>query len=174
MGGLISSKGTKAANAKQIALAREQMDFQERMSSTAYQRAADDLEKAGLNRILAIGSPASSPGGAMPNISNELQGFASGVSAAAHSAADLAIKRRQEDLIHEQERATLHQGQQAAAQRDLLTKQYELMQNQVNTSAQETRIKKVEADLAEDWAEIERGLGAGKIGVGILRTIFGR
>lgn len=37
--------------------------WQSDMSSTAYQRAAKDLEKAGLNRILALGSPASTPSG---------------------------------------------------------------------------------------------------------------
>ncbi len=37
--------------------------FERMMSGTAYQRASMDLQKAGLNRILAFGSPASTPGG---------------------------------------------------------------------------------------------------------------
>lgn len=44
--------------------AREQMAFQERMSSSAIQRAKQDAEKAGMNPLLAMTQPSSTPSGA--------------------------------------------------------------------------------------------------------------
>lgn len=64
--------GQKEANKKNLQIAREQMDFQERMSNTAYRRAAYDLQQAGFNPILAARSGASTPSGASATMSNEI------------------------------------------------------------------------------------------------------
>jgi len=67
----LSYKGASEANRANTALAREQMAFQERMSSTAHQREVADLRAANLNPVLSAKyGGASTPSGAMPTIQN--------------------------------------------------------------------------------------------------------
>lgn len=60
VGGYLGQKQAQRFNAKEAA---KNIEFQERMSRNAHQYAAEDMEKAGLNRILALGNQASTPSG---------------------------------------------------------------------------------------------------------------
>jgi len=112
LGGLFGSSGAKKQNQAQIQSAREQMDFQERMSNTAHQREIKDLEAAGLNPILSakLGG-ASSPGGAQANIVNEMAPMEN----AARSMGDKLFNYRVQDA----------QVNNMKLQNDLLKKQIE-------------------------------------------------
>ena len=73
IGGWLGYEGQKDANDTNYQIAQDQMKFQERMSSTAWQRARADMEAAGFNPMLAFSKgPASSPAGASATMQNEL------------------------------------------------------------------------------------------------------
>lgn len=87
----MSYKGQQDANEFNSAEAAKNRDFQERMSSTAYQRAVEDMKKAGLNPMLAYGQGGSStPGGATSSpAQNTLASVPGTASRAAQSMASL-------------------------------------------------------------------------------------
>lgn len=64
------AEGQQEANATNLESAREQMAFQERMSSTSHQREVADLRAAGLNPVLSANSGASTPVGAAERVDN--------------------------------------------------------------------------------------------------------
>lgn len=128
IGGFLGFRGTRDVNKRNLQIAREQMAFQERMSSTAYQRASKDLQAAGLNRVLALGSPASSPAGALATMQNPFAGAAGTLSKASATA-------RERQLQDQQMRNLIEQEQNVTANT------YKTVQDEMVQKANEDRIR---------------------------------
>ena len=78
LGGVISARGQARANEANVGLAREQMAFQREMSDTAVSRRMRDLQRSGINPLLASRYDASTPAGALAHMENTGGAFTSG------------------------------------------------------------------------------------------------
>lgn len=87
------------ANAKNVQLARENRDWEERMSNTAWQRGVNDMVKAGINPMLATSSgPASTPSNSAATV-QPVDALGKGVSSAASVGAQgLALKQQEANI----------------------------------------------------------------------------
>lgn len=103
VGSYMQSSGAEDANRQNAEMASAQMQFQERMSSTAYQRAVADMKAAGLNPMLAYSQGgASTPGGSQAVMQNKFAGAASTATEAAKVSQELSNLKATERLTDAQ------------------------------------------------------------------------
>lgn len=114
--GALSYYSTAKANKQNMALAQRQMDFQHMMSSTAYQRAMQDMRQAGLNPLLAYSQGgASSPSGATTQVQPELGAGAQSALAVARAHAEVQNVKAQTELLRAQAEMARFKAQIPAA-----------------------------------------------------------
>lgn len=118
VGGIFGAAAQRRFNARE---AQKSRDFQERMSSTAYQRSMADMKTAGLNPILAYQQGGSStPGGAVSAPSPNLgEAFTKGGIDGAMAAANLANLFAQNKNLKAQTALTVAKTAEPAAKANL-------------------------------------------------------
>jgi len=176
LGGVLSSGidyfSAKDTNRKQKKLAREQMQFQERLSNTAYQRAVKDMRAAGINPMLAYAQGgASTPSGAQAQLR------APQVGEKAVRGLDVGSKVTQRKL----------QNRNIVSQNKLIDSQTNQTDAQAAQGIANARTAKVVADFAEKNPEIYPLMSTGGTGAAVggaissakglgnyLKRLFGR
>jgi len=144
---LMSFFGGQDVNDQYRAASQKQMDFQERMSNTAYQRSMEDMRKAGLNPIFAYNKAgASTPSGSMPTLVDKI-GSSANTAIAARMARQQWFKMQAEtDNLDGMTNYILQQRKT-----ENVRTQYERKKLEIIDKAAEVMKKRSEFENEHDW-----------------------
>jgi len=156
IGGMFQAQqGAEEQNEANSAQAQRQMDFQERMSNTSWQRGMADMRNAGLNPIFAYKSGgASTPNGAMAVMQNEGAAGVDGFSRMANSAIALSKQKSELKALKETAKNLNYEGARIMSAEGLNTQQSAMIRTQMASAKQQADQEAIRTEILKSTAPV--------------------
>lgn len=159
IGGLFGFGGQASANAANARMARDQMAFQERMRSTQWQTAVEDIKKAGLNPSLAYGQGgAGTPTGASSVQQNTGTAAIEGATSAFGAVQQLRRNAAEIDLIHAQAEKARNEAQVSGKENIWLN-----LRNEIGHRTFDEALRRIRAETAESESSAKEAKASARI-----------